>query len=193
MALAHTARDHLQLDEVRWVPVGQAWQKTRVLTAARHRLAMAALAIEGELGFVLDPIETLRDGPSYTLNTVMALQTQLGRQPGDEWFLIIGQDQYANLHTWHGWPELLSRVTLAVACRGSQGLQPNLALRAAPHQVRELPLPPLYVSSTDIRTRLARGEDVQSLVPAMVSFAVARYIATHQLYASGHPPLNGHP
>ena len=28
-------------------------------------------------------------------------------EPGTEWFLILGQDQYASLHTWRDWRELL--------------------------------------------------------------------------------------
>ena len=40
VALAEVALRHLALDEVRWVPVGQAWQKARQLAPAKHRLAM---------------------------------------------------------------------------------------------------------------------------------------------------------
>jgi nicotinate-nucleotide adenylyltransferase len=195
LALAQVALSHLTLAEVRWIPVGQAWQKARQLTPAEHRLTMVRLATAAQPRFVLDDSEALRAGPSYTLDTVTALQAQAPMvEPGPlGWFLIIGQDQYANLHTWHGFAQLLGRVTLAVACRGDQSVRPNPALAGVPHQVVELPLPPMTLSSTDIRTRLARGEDVHSLVPAMVPSAVAGYIATHQLYASGHPSLNGHP
>jgi nicotinate-nucleotide adenylyltransferase len=191
VALAQVALDHLGLDEVRWIPVGQAWQKARALTAAQHRLAMLQLATQAEPRFVLDPIETTRPGPSYTLDTIRALQE--AAPASNQWYLIIGQDQYANLHTWHGFAELLQRVHLAVACRGDQGVQQNPALAGVNHQLTELPLPLLQISSTDIRSRLVRGEDVHSLAPALVSTAVAGYIATHQLYASGHPSLNGHP
>jgi len=190
VALAQTALDQLQLDEVRWIPVGQPWQKARQLAAPEHRVAMLRLAIAHEPRFVLDTLEIARAGPSYTLDTVRALQdtgslTEIG-QP-DSWFLIIGQDQYANFHTWHGWQELTRRVTLAVANRAGQPPHPDPELAAHPHQVVELPLPAMAVSSTDIRARLARGDLPQTLVPAMVSNAVARYIAHHQLYAAGTP------
>jgi nicotinic acid mononucleotide adenylyltransferase len=42
-----------------------------------------------------------------TLDTVEALQA---REPGTEWVLLIGGDQYANLHTWRGWRELLLAI-----------------------------------------------------------------------------------
>lgn len=73
LALAHAALRDAALDEVRWIPAGQPWQKTRQLAAAAHREAMVALAIEGEPRFVLDRIELQRAGPSYTLDTVRAL------------------------------------------------------------------------------------------------------------------------
>jgi nicotinate-nucleotide adenylyltransferase len=200
VALAHTALAHLQLDEVRWIPVGQPWQKARQLAPAADRLAMVRLATAHEPRFVVDDIEVARVGPSYTLDTVEALVARhagQGAKPADELFLIIGQDQFANLHTWHGWHELLSLVTLAVACRGDQKPQASAALQAVPHRMVLLPMPPMTVSSTDIRARLAQGrpgENVaQTLAPALVSQAVAGYIANHQLYAPGHPPLNGHP
>lgn len=191
LALAEAALRHLKLDEVRWIPVGQPWQKARHLADATHRLAMVQLAVAHEPRFVVDAIETQRTGPSYTLDTVLALQAQ-ATQP-THWFLIIGQDQYANLPTWHGWQPLLQAVTLAVACRGHEQPCAPAALQGLDHQVVELPLPPLTVSSTEIRQRLGRGEAPLTLANELVPQAVARYIANHQLYAPGRPPLNGHP
>jgi len=184
LALARVALDHLSLDEVRWVPVGQAWQKARQLAAGPHRLAMARLATAHEPRFVVDDLELQRPGPSYTLDTVRAL---LAAQPDAQCFLIIGQDQYANLPTWQGWEDLIACVTLAVARRGDALPDAPPALRARPHQVLGLPMPALHVSSTEIRARLARGDDPSTLVPDLLPDSVARYIANHQLYAPGAP------
>ena len=173
VALARSARDDLALDHVRWVPAGQPWQKQRPLTPAVHREAMVRLAIEGEPRFVLDRIELERAGPSYTLQTVQELQA---REPGSEWFLVIGQDQYAGLHTWHGWQDLLSRVVLAVANRPGLAPQPHTEVLRFPH--RSVPLPMLDISSTEIRHRAAAGQDFSQLVPS----PVASYIESHRLY-----------
>jgi nicotinate-nucleotide adenylyltransferase len=190
LALAQTALVHLQLDEIRWIPAGQPWQKTRQLTPAEHCVAMVRLATEHEPRFVVDTLETDRTGPSYTLDTVRALQNTESLSDvslSARWFLIIGQDQYANLHTWHGWQELTKRVTLAVARRSGQVIQPGPELASYPHQMVVLPMPDMPVSSTRIRARLTAGEPAKTLVPAMVSNAVARYIEQHQLYAAGTP------
>ncbi len=179
VALAAVALQALRLDELRWVPAGQPWQKTRAVTPAVHREAMVRLVIAGEPRYVLDRIELEREGPSYTLDTVRAVQA---RHPGCECFLLIGADQYANLHTWHGWPELLGRVVLAVANR--PGVMPPVHPEVLRHPHRSVPLPMLDISSTDIRERVARGEPIDPLVPP----EVARYIAFHGLYHHNAPP-----
>jgi nicotinate-nucleotide adenylyltransferase len=174
LALARSALDHLSLDEVRWLPAGLQWQKARQPTPAHHRLAMVALAIAGEPRFVLDDRELRRQGPSYTVDTVRELQAE----ESAEWFLLVGQDQYANLHTWHDWRELLPRVTLAVASREGIAPTPPAALAAVPHRVVALPMPRMDISATEIRARAAQGRDIGDMVPA----AVARYIDQHLLY-----------
>jgi nicotinate-nucleotide adenylyltransferase len=186
VALAESALRHLQLDEVRWIPVGQPWQKARQLAAAAHRLAMVQAATAHEACFVVDDIELCRAGPSYTIETFKTLQGQ-ATVPTD-WFLIIGQDQYANLPSWHGWHDLLQGLTLAVACRGHDLPRPAPQLEGLAYRVVELPLPPLAVSSTEIRSRLQRGDDPNTLAPELVPASVAGYIANHQLYApAGNP------
>ncbi len=176
VALAQEALSSLHLDEVRWIPAGQPWQKSRQLAAPAHREAMVRLAIEGEPRFVLDRCELQRTGPSYTLDTVRELQAQVPTGEAVDWVLLIGQDQYASLHTWRDWRELLSRVTLAVANRPGASLGVNDEVKRTPH--RSVPLPMLDISSTQVRAAVRRGENIKHLVPEKV----ASYIARHGLY-----------
>lgn len=180
LALARHALDELRLDELRWVPTGQAWHKARVLSEAVHRVAMLRLAIAdpeaGDPRHRVDTSEIEREGPSYTIDTVQALQA---REPGAQWFLMIGQDQHADLHTWARWQELLARVTLVVARR--PGVPPVLDPAVAAAGQLALSMPPTPVSSTLLRARIARGEGIDDLVPP----AVASYIAFHRLYRPG--------
>jgi nicotinate-nucleotide adenylyltransferase len=184
VALAQTALDTLVLHEVRWIPAGQPWQKARSITAAEHREAMVRLAIAHEPRFVLDRIELDRSGASYTLDTVRALRAA---QPGAHIVLLIGQDQYATLHTWRDWKVLLALVDLAVANRPGLAPQPHAEVLAHPHRV--VPLAMGDVSSTSIRARVAAGQDISQLVPP----EVARYIELHRLYRGyrGHPADGG--
>ena len=178
VALARAALDQLGLDELRWIPAGQPWQKTRRLAPAEHREAMVRLAIEGEPRFVLDPVELRRTGETYTLDTVRELHAA---HPGTQWFLILGQDQHATLHTWRDWPGLLGLVTLAIAARS--GVSPQVDPEVARFGHRQVDLPPMEVSATEIRRRIRAGESIADLVPD----PVRSYIERHRLYARVEP------
>ena len=172
VALAKVALEQLDLDEIRWVPVWQAWQKTRRLAPAADREAMVRLAIAGEPRFVLERCELRRRGNSFTLDTVRELRAA---EPDIEWYLILGQDQYAGLHTWRDWRELVALVTLVIAPRaGAPPVDPQVA--GTPHRTVELPM--MSESSTDIRSAIAAGQPIEALVPV----AVASYIERHHLY-----------
>jgi nicotinate-nucleotide adenylyltransferase len=173
LALAELALEQMALDQVRWIPAGQPWQKARILTSGADREAMVRLAIEGEPHFALDRIELRRHGVTFTLDTVRLLDAA---EPAKEWFLILGQDQYATLHTWRDWRELVKRVTLAIANRPDAAASVNPHIAAVPHQIVTLPM--MDISSTEVRRRVAAGESIAGLVPE----AVARYIERRQLY-----------
>jgi nicotinate-nucleotide adenylyltransferase len=173
LALARQALDQLKLDELRWVPVGQAWQKARAMTPGAQREAMLRLALDGEPRFVVERCELQRTGPSYTLDTLRDLHAAT---PDAHWYLLIGQDQYRNLHTWHGVDELLQRVTLAVAQRPGEPAECDARVGAAPRVA--LSMPPMDIAATDIRQRVAAGGDISALVPP----TVAHYIHQQGLY-----------
>jgi nicotinate-nucleotide adenylyltransferase len=173
LTLARASLVELKLDAVRWIPAGQPWQKARTITPAAHREAMVRAAIEGEPRFVLDRSEIERAGASYTLDTVKSL---VKAHPATQWFLIIGADQYAGLHSWRGWQDLLGLVTLAVANRPGPMPAVDAAVLRFPHRV--LPLPMLDISATEIRSRVSRGASIDDLVPP----GVASYIDQHGLY-----------
>ena len=179
VALARQALTELAFDELIWLPAGQPWQKKHALSPVADREAMVALAIDGEPRFTLSRIEILRSGPSFTIDTVRELRAQ---RPVASWHLLIGQDQYAAFHTWHGWQELLGLVTLAIANRPDAPLSADPQVLRVPHEVVALPM--MDTSSTDIRARVARGQGIDDLVPA----PVARYIAGHHLYQDKPPP-----
>ena len=182
LALGRAAAQQLALDELRWLPAGAPWQKAgRVMAGADHRAAMLAALLAGEPRCVIDRRELERAGPTFTIDTVRELQAE---RSGAEWFLILGQDQYAQFHTWRDAPELLQRLTLAVAGRGGRVPQAPLALAGLPQRCVLLDMAPTDIAATDIRTRVADGQTVT----ALVGERVASYIEQHQLYS--HQPRN---
>ena len=182
LALGRAAAQQLALDELRWLPAGAPWQKAgRVMADADHRAAMLAALLAGEPRCVIDRRELERAGPTFTIDTVRELQAE---RSGADWFLILGQDQYAQFHTWRDAPELLQRLTLAVAGRGGRAPQAPPALAGLPQRCVLLDMAPTDIAATDIRNRVADGQTVT----ALVGERVASYIEQHQLYS--HQPRN---
>lgn len=177
VALAQVALQQLQLDRLMVIPTGQAWHKPRRLSAANHRLAMAALAFAAVERAEVDDRETRRSGPSYTFETLRELRAAF---PGNQWYLIIGADQARDLTGWQQWQEIVQSATICVADRPYQtgAIVQFDAELAYPQQFLHLSLPALDIDATTIRRALAAGQDVS----AMVGADVARYIADHHLY-----------
>lgn len=183
VALARAAIDELRLNRLHIAPTGDAWHKTRPLSPGVHRLAMCRLAFADVPHVVVDDRELLRDGPTYTIDTLTELQAEY---PGAALFLQIGADQAAAFHTWRRAADILRIATLSIAVRadpsgvaGQFDLNdplPGLMVDAA--RVRVLGLPAMPHSATDVRRRVAAGLPIDHLVPA----PVAGYIADNHLY-----------
>jgi nicotinate-nucleotide adenylyltransferase len=177
VAIARAALDQLALDELRIIPTGVAWHKSRTLSSAADRLAMVRLAFAELPGVVIDERELQRSGASYTIDTIDALRQE---QPGAELFLVMGADQWSAFGTWRQWQEIAGKARLCVAERPDQaerGPQAQLT-------VHWLHLPAMAISATAIRQRLSHPtstDDLGGLLPA----PVARYISDHRLYAAG--------
>lgn len=178
-ALLETALRELKLDTLHVVPTGDAWHKARVLTDAAHRLAMVQLAFGDVPGIFVDRREIERSGPSYTIDTLRQIAAE---EPGVELFLIMGADQAAALTHWREWQAIVQLAIISVATRAHPSNTTDLfeAERLFPERFLHLGLPALHVSATQIRSNIANGQPVQTLV----SEPVARYIADHHLYLS---------
>ena len=190
LALGRAARDALRLDEVRFMPTGRSWQKEDSRADARQRLEMVRLAIAGEHGLAADPRETLRTGATYTVDTLAELRDELG--PEVALVLLMGSDQLRNLATWHRWDELLRLAHIGCTQRERVSLDrlpPEVEAMLDAHGRDALPdaaagaivffgMPPVPVSATALRERLARGERPAELVPR----AVLDYIDSNGLY-----------
>ncbi len=177
-ALAETALNVLQLDELQLIPAADPWQRSPLQATGPQRLAMLTLAIAGLRGLSVNPVEIERGGPTYTIDTLRQLP------PDAEYYWILGADQLDNFCSWRSWEEIARRVYLAVAQRpGTPAVAPAaLAQRldALGRKLLELPFEPMPVSATAIRQRLADGRPVQGLLNA----AVAQFIARCKLYRS---------
>jgi nicotinate-nucleotide adenylyltransferase len=177
VALAQAAVSQLALDELRVCPTGRAWHKSRPLSDAHHRLAMAQLAFSEVPRVVVDDRELRREGPTYTIDTLRELHHE---HPQDTLVLVIGADQADTFDQWRESDEIarLAIISVAVRPRADEPAGTVDASRLPGGQWVPISLPPLSVSATDIRARRASGLGIDHLVPA----SVARYIDQHHLY-----------
>lgn len=153
------------------MPAGSPWQKSgSEVSAGEHRLEMTSLAIDDYEGFQVDDREVLRDGPTYTADT---LETFGG---DEEIFLILGADAVSRLRTWERHDVVLSRATVLVVPR--PGSDVELVSSELPEAII-LDMPALEVSGTHIR-RMARERRPYRF---LVVEPVHDYIEDHQLYA----------
>ena len=185
VAVVESAIGQLQLDRVHVVPTGQAWHKTRGLTDARHRVAMTRLAFEHLPQVVVDEREVLRAGPSYTVDTLKALQTEF---PLAQIYLLLGDDQRRSLPSWHQIDEI-GRIAIICAAGRDMAVRAwneNVGSTESPAKLTDtlqahiltLDMPLMPHSATDIRVLAAQEQTLTGLVTP----AIERYIHDHHLY-----------
>ncbi|MEW6521470.1 MAG: nicotinate-nucleotide adenylyltransferase [Thermodesulfobacteriota bacterium] len=193
LAVGRAALRQLALDTLYFIPASLPPHKSdRPITPFAHRVAMLRLALQGELRFVVSDIEGLRNGPSYTIDTLAQFRRELG--PAADFFFIIGLDAFADIRSWKRYRELLDRASFVVIDRPSCEKRTVAQVVAASfpdcrqeekgiwvgqgsQRIYALEMEPVPVSSSLIRDRLRRGEAVDGLIPA----EVMDYLQRHRL------------
>jgi nicotinate-nucleotide adenylyltransferase len=181
--VAEETRVRLNLAEVLFIPAGQPWLKEdSPVLAAGHRVQMVRLAIAAQPYFKLSTIEIDRAGPSYTVDTITELQSQLGA--GDELFFILGWDSLIQFPQWREPTRLLKMCRLVAVPRPGYSLPDLNALEAV---IPGLSLSTIFldklevdIDATDIRNRVAQDLSISHLVPEPVD----EYIRQHKLYSA---------
>ncbi len=180
MEIAHQAFVKLDLSMVVFMPAGRPWLKeNRHITSADHRLAMLRLATEDHPEFHISMLEVEREGHSYTVDTLKVLQKTM---PGAEFIFLLGWDSLEDLPKWRQPQELVRLCKLAAVVRPGYPPPDMETLEKDVPGIKEatilLDIPPVDISSTEVRSRLAEGKQVQGLLPEKVT----RYIEEHRLY-----------
>ena len=182
LKIAEEARLRLNLKKVLFIPTGQPWLKAdQAISSAKHRLEMVHLATSSNHYFSVSTIETDRPGPSYSVDTIMILQQTL--VDNAKLFFILGLDAFLELPQWKHPEQLIETCKLVVVTR-PHCKQPDLTSleKIVPNvqtHIVWLEIPPIEISSTDIRSRISSGRSLQQLVPPNVE----AYIRGHQLYS----------
>jgi nicotinate-nucleotide adenylyltransferase len=210
LSVARQAADGLGLDRVLLLPARMPPHRAvDPAASAFHRFAMAALAARTDGRLVASDLELLREGPSYTADTLRALRA--ADVEGWQVFFLTGADAFAEIATWRDYPAVLDLAHFVVCSRAGVTAA-SLANRLPALAPRMIPVPSGFihpgsedpglhgaivltgpetrvflldcttpdVSSTDIRARARAGRPLAGLVPPEVDDHIRR----HGLYGA---------
>ncbi|MFQ5597528.1 MAG: nicotinate-nucleotide adenylyltransferase [Nitrospiria bacterium] len=209
MGHLHAAREVLnafQLDFVLFILAGSPPHKENAeILSVHHRLEMVRLALSETPQFQLCDLETTRSGPSFTIDTVEALQQ---RYPKDLLFFIVGMDAFTQFHTWKSPERLLTLCDFVIIARPGHPFSkvPGIdtlrtidrtALHDLDHGFKKLyrfatsdqtalhfiSIPISPISATEIRRGLESDPTTRKRLPQ----SVESYIIKHKIYKEdGH-------
>jgi nicotinate-nucleotide adenylyltransferase len=169
----------LNLAQVRLVPAAIPPHRQSPVAEPKVRRLMLELAIKGLEGFVVDERELEREGPSYTLDTLISLRADFKDNP---LYLLLGTDAFQGLTTWSRWEQLLDYAHIVVMQRAGEPmtLADDLAAWYQQHlakpedaetlagKIWPVEVTQLEISATHIRFLLAQGKNPRFLMPDSV-------------------------
>lgn len=181
LRLAMELASAVELAHVRLVPCARPPHRGAPGASPGQRAKWIRVAVGDEPLLRLDDRELLRDGPSYTVDTLASMRAEL---PDTPLCLIMGRDVFAKLPQWHEWERIFDNAHIVLIDRPDIDIPLEPAAAATLEQRRvdsPAPLrealaghihvytpPPLAISASYIRKLLARGDSPRYLLPTDV-------------------------
>lgn len=178
MIIAENACELFNLDEVLFVPRGDAFYKEDMLDE-KTRINLVGIAIEDNPNFALSTLEVER-GNSYTCETIETLKQ---KNPDNTYFLIVGADTFVEMGSWKNVAYDFNEVTVLVANRLGTSNE-EVVSKANEYKdkynakIELLPISCVDISSKDIRTKVRENKSIRY----MVHYKVIEYIKKNNLY-----------
>lgn len=175
LAVAITAYQQLGLDKVLLVPVFDPAHKAGTLFEYQARVEMLKLATAQHPYLEISTIESQLPKPSYTSRTLEALHNESTETPA-ELTLILGEDAFLTLPSWHQWLKLQTLCKIAVFPRA--GTQNPASRKERKHEIPAtwLDAPEWPLASSSIKSMLQQGQSIDDMVP----LEIARWIQAYE-------------
>lgn len=140
---------------------------------------MTEMAIASNPCFSVSRLEIDREGPTYTVDTMLALKEL---RPSAELYFITGADAVFEIIGWDRAELLADLVTFVGVSRPGYDIEQARARHAETSlfTIEFLEIPALAISSTDLRRRVLEGLPIRYLTPD----PVVDYIRERGLYGS---------
>jgi nicotinate-nucleotide adenylyltransferase len=176
--IATCACEQFSLDGVLFILAGRPIRKIRgPLTDAEDRYAMLKAVVAGNPRFDVSRVELDREGPTYTIDTLRAIQERYENRV--ELFFIVGLDVLADIDSWKDAGEIADRVTFLSAKRAiSPDLERRLVHNRECFDTHDIDSRLIDLSSSGLREWTGQGRSIRYLVPD----AAYSYIKEQGLY-----------
>ncbi len=169
----------LELNHVRLIPCAIPPHRQPTLASADARRLMLELAVKYVPQLIVDDRELHREGPSFSVDTLLSLREQFVDNP---LFLILGTDAFRSISSWSRWQHILQLAHIVVVQRPDEILQLEDELQnwyqqhlaktedrlLSSGKIWPLKVTPLAISATQIREDLAEDKPVNFLLPDSV-------------------------
>ncbi len=183
--IAAEACSRLGLQQVRLMPCKLPVHRARPQVGADERCAMIEMALGSDSRFQLSRIEIERDGPSYTVDSLL----QIKQTTSATLVLLLGSDAFNGFTDWHQPQRILELAHIVVCLRPGVTLDDGLYRERRVEQagaldrgdagcILALEVDAPNISSSAVRAALSRGEVDRECLPA----PVADYIERKHLY-----------
>lgn len=167
--------------ELRLMPANVPPHRPQPVASPSQRLAILRAALAGQDRLTIDARELAREGRSYSVDTLIDLRREIGA--ARPLVLLVGNDAFAGLATWHRWRELFEHAHIGVLTRpGAVTALPDElaaelvmrrvsgwpAVRRPRGAVFDIPVTALDISATCVRRLLREGQEPRYLLPDAV-------------------------
>lgn len=178
LRVAWEAAEFLDAD-VHLMPANVPPHRAQPVASAQQRVAILRAALQGQDRLILDDRELRREGPSYSVDTLIGLRQEIGSTRPV--VLLVGADAYSGLPSWHRWRELFDLAHIGVLTRAGHEINESSELAAqtgarrittaaelqksASGSIIDIRVSALEISATHVRNELGAGREPRYLVP----------------------------
>ena len=183
--------EKLPFEKILVIPNFQPPHRESSQVSYKHRYEMASMAFKDIPKTIVDNRESLRDGPSYAIETVKEIMSE---EEGVRVVMIVGSDSFVDIHSWYKWQDLINLVDFVIMKRPDLPLSKNKKAKDlvsvkgfkkdlfedSKLNIFEIEVTPFKISSSSIREKIVKGKKIDHLVNTLVK----EYIKKHGLYGA---------
>lgn len=172
LVAAQEALAQFSLDSIMFLPAGiPAHKEGHTALPAEERYLMTVIATASNSAFSVSRLEIDRPGPTYTIDSLVALRATLGDDTAI--YFITGADAVWEILTWKSYERLGKYCEFIAATRPGYSLERFMRSHMLNAEGKKLSyptvhimeVPALAISSSDIRQRILEHRAVRYLMP----------------------------